>query len=72
MTPGECPIADQFRQVLSDSKRLAESIHRLRRSLNVCRECECAASCRFIRDFNTQFDAALQVVMDEWNLASTL
>lgn len=72
MKPGKCLIAKQSRKVLRDAEILANSISYLNRSLSLCRECECAANCRFIQDFNAQFEAALQFVMDEWNLAGTI
>lgn len=72
MTPERCPVFLQSMQVLEDTQRLARSMRQLRRSLSKCRRCECATSCPFLQDFNAQVEAALQVVMEEWNLASTL
>ncbi len=72
MNPKHCPVIAHSEMVLEDAQQLAVSIQRLQRSLQACQRCECASVCAFMRDFNAQFDAALQYVMETWNLTSTL
>lgn len=72
MNPKHCPVVTQSQTILEDAQRLAISIQRLQRTLQGCQRCECFSDCTFIQNFNVQFDAALQYVMETWNLASTL
>ena len=72
MNPRSCPVISQSQSVLEDSQRLADSIQRLQLTLQGCQRCECASECVFIQNFSAQLDAALQYVMESWNLADTL
>jgi hypothetical protein len=72
MNPEHCPVITKSQTVLEDTQRLAISSLRLQRTLQGCQRCECFSDCAFIQNFNAQFDAALQYVMESWNLAGTL
>ena len=64
----ECPVVHQSRTVLDDARRLAVSMRRLRRMLRACRTCEQGRACPVLQDINAQFNEALQIVMDQWQL----
>lgn len=66
--PVDCQVVHQSRLVLEDARRLAVSMKRLRRMLRACRTCEQGEACPLLQDINAQFNEALQIVMDQWQL----
>lgn len=64
----ECPVVHQSQMVLDDARRLAVSMRKLRRMLRNCRSCDQGSACPLLQDINAQFNEALQMVMDQWQL----
>jgi hypothetical protein len=70
--PEGCPIlagADQVRELSND---LAKTMRKLRRDLNLCSRCPAFEGCGLLKELNAVVQAALDQIMDEWDLSSIL
>jgi hypothetical protein len=54
-------------QVVDLSRDLIKTLRRLRRDLRMCARCKQTVTCPMLRDFNTQVQAAIDQINDEWN-----
>lgn len=70
MSASHCPLWKQTREAMSSVRALATSLRKLRPMIRRCRRCPERETCPIWRDFNAQFQAALEEVVDEWQLAS--
>lgn len=66
----DCPVVGQSQLVLDDARRLAGSMRKLRRMLRNCHSCDQGNACPLLQDINAQFNEALQMVMDQWQLGA--
>ncbi len=66
--PEHCPILAESERVRDLSNDLAKTMRKLRRDLNKCARCPAFEGCAVLKDLNTVVQAALDQVMDEWDL----
>ncbi len=69
MSATRCPVWKQTHQAMSQVHQLASTLRRLRPMMRHCRRCLQQETCPLLRDFNAQFEAAWQEVMEEWELS---
>jgi hypothetical protein len=63
-----CPVLQSAEQVRKSGDNLLRSMRRLRRSLNACQACPQQNECSFRLSFNTQVDAVIAELNEEWGL----
>lgn len=64
----QCPLLDDMQQVREHSQSLFTAMRRLRRKLRTCNECEGYENCPILMEFNSEVQAAVQQIMEEWSL----
>jgi hypothetical protein len=63
-----CPVLQSAEQVRKSGDNLLLAMRRLRRSLNACQACPLQNDCSFLLSFNTQVDAVIAEINEEWGL----
>ena len=65
-----CPVCHDTRRITTISKDMIRAVRKLRRDLKYCASCSIDPSvCPILQNLNTTIQAAVQEVVDEWNLS---
>jgi hypothetical protein len=68
MTAFHCPVWAQVHETSASSRQFLASMRKLRRLMRNCSECALQSDCPLWEEFNRSFIAAVQTVMEEWDL----
>jgi hypothetical protein len=64
----KCEVEIARNETIKLGEDMERSIRKLRRALKKCKKCDHFDDCQILKNLNSQIQAALESVIDEWGL----
>jgi hypothetical protein len=68
MARSDCPVKETAEETVKLSNDLARSMRKLRRMLRECAKCGDADGCMLLQAWNSQVEAAVAEINQEWGM----